>query len=152
GDPIVQANAKSRLSGWTVGVAMKESALRADMVDAVLWAASLGGLLCVLTLIGAVAIGRSITRPIAELGNNTNALLAGALPSFGPSPPELSNFTDALRRAIEERDRIKADAESELRESEQRMRSFLENSATIAWLKDEQGRYVFLSSMFERRF
>ncbi len=43
-------------------------------------------------------------------------------------------------------------AEEAVRESEQRLRAFLENSAVIAWLKDEGGRYVFISQNFEKRF
>lgn len=43
-------------------------------------------------------------------------------------------------------------AEETLRESEERLRAFLENSATIAWLKDEDGRHVFLSGNYEKRF
>jgi PAS domain S-box-containing protein len=43
-------------------------------------------------------------------------------------------------------------AEEEVRASEERLRAFLANSAVIAWLKDEDGRYAFLSSNFESRF
>ena len=43
-------------------------------------------------------------------------------------------------------------AEAALIESEHRLRSFLENSAIIAWMKDEAGRHVFLSDNFQRRF
>ena len=32
-----------------------------------------------------------------------------------------------------------------LRDSEERFRSFMDNSPTIAWLKDDQGRYVYIS-------
>jgi len=39
-----------------------------------------------------------------------------------------------------------------LRESEERFRLFMDNSPAFAWVKDEEGRYVFLSRMFERRF
>lgn len=39
-----------------------------------------------------------------------------------------------------------------VRSSEQRMRSFLDNSAIVAWLKDEEGRHVFLSDNYVRRF
>lgn len=39
-----------------------------------------------------------------------------------------------------------------LRLSERRARAFLENSAIVAWLKDEQGRNVFLSDNYVRRF
>ncbi|HKT34442.1 MAG TPA: PAS domain S-box protein [Nitrospira sp.] len=42
--------------------------------------------------------------------------------------------------------------EQALRSSEQWLRSFLNNSAIIAWLKDEKGRNVFLSENYVRRF
>jgi PAS domain S-box-containing protein len=41
-------------------------------------------------------------------------------------------------------------AEAKLRADEHRLRSFLENSAVAGWLKDEDGRYVFLSKNFQR--
>lgn len=44
------------------------------------------------------------------------------------------------------------EAEEALHQSTQRLRAFLENSAVVAWLKDEEGRYVFLSENYERRF
>jgi PAS domain S-box-containing protein len=44
------------------------------------------------------------------------------------------------------------EAELALRESEERFRLFMDNSPTIAWIKDEQGRYVYLSRTFEERF
>lgn len=43
-------------------------------------------------------------------------------------------------------------AEEALRENDLRMRAFLENSATIAWIKDAEGRHVYLSQNYERRF
>jgi PAS domain S-box-containing protein len=42
--------------------------------------------------------------------------------------------------------------EAALRFNEQRARAFLDNSAIIAWLKDEDGRYVFQSENYMRRF
>jgi len=44
------------------------------------------------------------------------------------------------------------EAELALRESEERFRLFMDNSPTIAWIKDEQGRYVYLSGTYEARF
>lgn len=43
-------------------------------------------------------------------------------------------------------------AEEALKDSEERLRAFLDNSTVIAWLKDEEGRYVFLSRNYEKRF
>jgi diguanylate cyclase (GGDEF)-like protein/PAS domain S-box-containing protein len=39
-----------------------------------------------------------------------------------------------------------------LRESEERFKAFMDNSPTVAWIKDEQGRYVYVNSPFELTF
>ncbi|MGE5843965.1 MAG: PAS domain S-box protein, partial [Syntrophaceae bacterium] len=44
------------------------------------------------------------------------------------------------------------EAELALRDSEERFRLFMDNSPTIAWIKDEQGRHVYLSKTYEDRF
>ncbi|MFA5038647.1 MAG: PAS domain S-box protein [Candidatus Omnitrophota bacterium] len=41
--------------------------------------------------------------------------------------------------------------ESSLRESEERFRAFMDNSPGAAWIKDEEGRYVYLSKGYEER-
>lgn len=41
-------------------------------------------------------------------------------------------------------------AEQKVREVEQRLRAFLDNSAVSGWMKDEEGRYVFLSKNYLR--
>ena len=43
-------------------------------------------------------------------------------------------------------------AELALRANEEKLRAFLENSAIVGWLKDTEGRYVFLSDNYLRRF
>jgi hypothetical protein len=43
-------------------------------------------------------------------------------------------------------------AEAALRKSEGRFRAFMDNSPAIAWIKDEKGRFVYISKSFERRF
>jgi PAS domain S-box-containing protein len=43
-------------------------------------------------------------------------------------------------------------ANEAVRESEERFRLFMDNSPTVAWVKDDQGRYVYLSKTFEDRF
>jgi len=47
--------------------------------------------------------------------------------------------------------RAEREALAALREREQRLNAFLENSAVVAWLKDEEGRYVFLSDNYQRQ-
>ncbi len=42
--------------------------------------------------------------------------------------------------------------EEALRESEARFKDFMDNSPAMAWLKDEQGRYVYVNKPFEHRF
>jgi PAS domain S-box-containing protein len=42
-------------------------------------------------------------------------------------------------------------AEAALRESEERFRLFMDNSPTIAWVKDDEGRVVYLSRAYEQR-
>ncbi|HUO60045.1 MAG TPA: PAS domain-containing protein [Candidatus Acidoferrales bacterium] len=41
--------------------------------------------------------------------------------------------------------------EDALRDSEARFRAFIDNSPAIAWMKDAQGRYVYMSRAFESR-
>ncbi len=42
--------------------------------------------------------------------------------------------------------------ENELRASEERFQLFMDNSPAIAWMKDEEGRHVYLSKTCEERF
>jgi diguanylate cyclase (GGDEF)-like protein/PAS domain S-box-containing protein len=41
---------------------------------------------------------------------------------------------------------------AQLRESEQRFKAFMNNSPAVAWIKDEQGRYVYINAPFELTF
>jgi PAS domain S-box-containing protein len=42
--------------------------------------------------------------------------------------------------------------EKALRESEERFRLFMDNIPVLAWMKDEQGRYVYANKTLEKRF
>ncbi len=41
---------------------------------------------------------------------------------------------------------------AQLMESEQRFKAFMDNSPTVAWIKDEQGRYVYVNAPYELTF
>lgn len=40
--------------------------------------------------------------------------------------------------------------EEELRESEERFRAFMNNSPAVSWIKDEQGRYIYLNENYKK--
>jgi PAS domain S-box-containing protein len=63
---------------------------------------------------------------------------------------EVALFRDVAKRTWEGVERAQATAA--WHSTEARFRAFLENSPTIAWLKDEEFRYVYLSPTYERRF
>ena len=54
---------------------------------------------------------------------------------------QLQNHTKTLCGTVEQ-----------LRDSENLFRSFMNNSNFIAWMKDENGRYVFINKPYEQRF
>lgn len=61
---------------------------------------------------------------------------------------ELTRANELLQAEITERKRM----EETVKEREAITGAFLDNSATVAWMKDEEGRYVYVSPSFERRF
>ncbi|HXY54320.1 MAG TPA: PAS domain-containing protein [Nitrospirota bacterium] len=69
---------------------------------------------------------------------------------FSPIFDEAGNISKVAIVAIDitERKRI----QMALEESEERFRAFMDNSPSIAWMKDEEGRYAYISKTFEKRF
>ena len=77
----------------------------------------------------------------------TAALLVPLVPKALslPSSRDLEAANRELERQIAERKRV----EAALRESEDRFRTFMDHSPAITFIKDEQGRYVYINKKFE---
>ncbi len=118
GDTLVNANALSDLSGWAVGIGVKKVEFDAAAARAVTWASFLGAGLSVLSLLLALFMARSITRPIARLQVAAADVLTDPDAEFESGLPEFDQFWTALKRAAIER----ALNERMVRDSERRLR------------------------------
>ena len=70
------------------------------------------------------------------------------------SKQELIEELAEMRRRVAAMERVDAErksAEEALRESDERFKLFMDNSPAIAWMKDEQGRYVYVNESYGRR-
>jgi PAS domain S-box-containing protein len=70
-----------------------------------------------------------------------DCILSARVLDVGGEPCHISIVSDITERK---------QAEQALRDSEERFRLFMEHSPTIAWVKDEQGRYLHLSKIYEK--
>jgi PAS domain S-box-containing protein len=105
GDLIVNASARSKLSEWTVGIALQKSELTGAAWRAVRWSAILGALVSLSSLLFAAQVARSITRPINILRASAAALVNGAPMQYRPDTPEIRELWEALSQAVEDRNR-----------------------------------------------
>ena len=66
----------------------------------------------------------------------------------GERTAELSKAVAALEEEVAERRRV----EGQLREGQELFKAFMDNSPAVAFMKDEDGGYVYANGTFERRF
>ena len=87
------------------------------------------------------------------LQSNTRTPLRVRLESTSVPREESSRFEAAyqIRTAIIDQTEYRR-AQALLGEQNDRFVQFMSNSAVLAWMKDEHGRYVFLSENFSKRF
>ncbi len=122
GEWVVNANALSRLSDWSIGIGMQKSELTGAAWRAVRWSAILGALISLSSLLLAAQVARSISQPINILQNNAVALVHGSPIEYRPDSPEIRELWDSLSHAVGDRNR----ADLELKRLSARMTAIVE--------------------------
>jgi PAS domain S-box-containing protein len=129
GDLIVQANAVSLNSGWTVGVAISKDALAANSRRTLSWAGPLALVIAAMGLAMATLLTRRIAGNLADFRNRTGALLQNGHAEFNSHLPEITETWNALSTAVKAR----VVAETELGRSKERLQLALDAAAMGLW-------------------
>jgi PAS domain S-box-containing protein len=145
---IVNANALSRLSDWTIGIGMQKSELTGAAWRAVRWSAILGAMISLSSLLLAAQVARSISRPISILQNNAVALVHGAPMQYRPDTPEIRELWDSLSHAVDDRNR----ADLELKRLTARMTAIVSSSYDAIVTKTLDGTITSWNESAERMF
>ena len=114
GDLIVNANAVSLKTGWTVGVAISKDVLAANSRRTLSWAGPLAVVIAAMGLAIATLLTRRISGNLADFRNRAGALLQNGHAEFDSHFPELKQCWDDLSTVVKAR----LNAETALRESE----------------------------------
>jgi PAS domain S-box-containing protein len=148
GDLIVNASARSKLSEWTIGIALQKSELTGAAWRAVRWSAIVGALISLSSLLFAAQVARSIARPINMLRTNAAALVNGAPMQYRPDSPEIGELWEALNQAVEDRNR----ADLELKQLSARMTAIVSSSYDAIISKTLDGRITSWNESAEQLF
>jgi PAS domain S-box-containing protein len=118
-------------------------------------------------IVFAIILTKSITTPIAimrsamteiGMGNLDTKIVVGTKDEIGELADAFNKMTTGLREVTASRDELDKEiterkrSEEAMHDSEKRLKAFLENSALIGWMKDEDGRHVFLSNNYQKVF
>jgi len=113
-------------------------------------------LVAILSFAFAMTVGHfSVGRPVAVLIAAAHRLAAGdlaartGLPQSGGEIGTLAHAFDQMAEALDAGEREAATASQALRDSETRFRAFMENSPAYAFIKDADGRLVYITKRFE---
>lgn len=104
GDPVINANTVSAVSGWTIGVGVRRAQLDAALNQTYRTAAVSGVVVATLSLLAAILIAWSIARPLAELRATADRITASSEIDIRHSPPEIAALWRELKRAATRRD------------------------------------------------
>jgi len=148
GEWVVNANALSRLSDWTIGIGVQKSELTGAAWRAVRWSAILGALISLSSLLLAVQVARSISRPINVLQDNAVALVRGSPMHYRPDTPEIRELWESLSHAVDDRNR----ADLELKRLSARMTAIVSSSYDAIVTKTLDGTITGWNESAERVF
>lgn len=161
--PVTVVEARSRLTGWTVGAVIPKPLVEARLRNWI-WAFCGFGLLVLATSsVLAVHLWSRVSQPLRRLAATGPALARGeAIPRITSPIREIRRLGDVLADASlrlrtrgEERDRALADTErglSALRESEARFRHMADSAPALIWMTDEDAGLSFANMHFEHLF
>jgi PAS domain S-box-containing protein len=148
GEWVVNANALSRLSDWTIGIGVQKTELTGAAWRAVRWSAILGALISLSSLLLAAQVARSISRPINILRDNAVALVHGSPMQYRPDTPEIRELWDSLSHAVDDRNR----ADLELKRLSARMTAIVNSSYDAIVTKTLDGTITGWNESAERMF
>lgn len=136
---VERLKAEGAVRNYEISMKVKSGDLRQFLISSEI--ITFGGKLCLVT------IGNDITeRKKAEEALRHARIELEQRVSLRTA--ELTRANEQLQAEIADRKRM----ETALSEREAITGAFLDNSATVAWMKDEEGRHVYVSPSFERRF
>ncbi len=103
GDMVWNANEISPLSGWKVGIGVKEAEIATPVWTTMGMAVAASAIVSLLSLLLALRLARGIASPLAELGPKAASLVTGQPEVLNSSLPEAAKVWDALETAMAKR-------------------------------------------------
>ncbi len=146
GDLVADANDVSAISGWTVGVAVKDSEFEAPVWKTLRFAIGIGLAVSLLSLALALAVAQHIAGPIRELERKASALIKGQPTVLSDRLPEVERVWHSLVNAVGERHRL----ETDLKVSEDLLRKAAEGARFGAYDLDFVTNNVQMSPQLRR--
>lgn len=110
----------------------------------------LGGVANLIQAVHAVSTSALVALVVVLIRLAAAGCAIGAVRGMLPVLPALVRAR-AAQTILESEERLRASVAA-LSASEERFRGFMDNSPAVAWMKDGQGRYVYINQPYERRF
>jgi len=148
GDLVVNANARSKLSGWAIAIGVPKGELTGTAWRAVRWSAILGAMISLSSLLLAAQVARSVAGPINILRSNAEALVNGLPMQYRPDTPEIRELWESLSQAVDDR----SHADLELKRVSARMTAIVNSSYDAIVTKTLDGTITGWNESAERMF